>query len=179
MHHTWSGAEAAVSGAWVTKLRRGRLTLLVVIDGPRRCARQLPTLSASARLIHRCHQHKKRNVTDALPERMRATVRGAMNQAYATRDPQRARRLLEHLARRLESAHPGAAASLRERLEETLTTTFDDRLHDFRSQRGQPEQTAYITFAVTPSGSMGHDHDAYADASKPAGQGPTSDCRIP
>ena len=44
-----------------------------------------------------------------------------MNQAYATRDPKRARRLLENLARRLESAHPGAAGSLREGLEETLT----------------------------------------------------------
>ena len=37
-------------------------------------------------LIQRCHAHKKRNVTDALPERLRASVRSAMNQAYATRD---------------------------------------------------------------------------------------------
>ncbi len=35
-------------------------------------------------------------------------------------DPRRARRLLDSLARRLEH-HPGAAASLREGLEETLT----------------------------------------------------------
>jgi hypothetical protein len=44
-----------------------------------------------------------------------------MNQAYATRDPKRGRRLLDHLAYKLESAHPGAAASLREGVEETLT----------------------------------------------------------
>ena len=44
-----------------------------------------------------------------------------MNQAYATRDAKRARRLLENLARRLEHQHPGAAASPREGLEETLT----------------------------------------------------------
>jgi hypothetical protein len=44
-----------------------------------------------------------------------------MNQAYATRDPKRAQRLLENLARGLESEHPGAAASLREGSEETLT----------------------------------------------------------
>ena len=44
-----------------------------------------------------------------------------MNQAYATRDTKRARRLLEGLARRLEHQHPGAASSLREGLEETLT----------------------------------------------------------
>ena len=37
-----------------------------------------------------------------------------MNQAYATGDPKRARRLLDCLSHKLESAHPGAAASLRE-----------------------------------------------------------------
>ena len=44
-----------------------------------------------------------------------------MNQAYAARDPKRARRLLENLAHTLESTHPGAASSLRKGLEETLT----------------------------------------------------------
>jgi putative transposase len=72
-------------------------------------------------LIQRCREHKKRNVTDALPERLRASVRSAMNQAYATRNAGRARRLLNNLARRLQHQHPGAAASLREGLEETLT----------------------------------------------------------
>ena len=51
----------------------------------------------------------------------RAPVRSTMNQAYATRDAGRARRLLDNLARRLEHQHPGAAASLREGLDETLT----------------------------------------------------------
>jgi hypothetical protein len=68
-----------------------------------------------------CSTLQKRNVTDALPERLRAAVRSAINQAYATRDPVRTRRLLERLARRLEDQHPGAAASLREGLDETLT----------------------------------------------------------
>ncbi len=48
-------------------------------------------------------------------------VRIVMNQAYATREPRCARRLLENLARPLEHQHPGAAASVREGLEETLT----------------------------------------------------------
>jgi transposase-like protein len=60
-------------------------------------------------------------VTEALPERLRAAVRTAMNQAYATREAKRARRLLGNLARRLGHQHPGAAASLREGLDETLT----------------------------------------------------------
>jgi Transposase, Mutator family len=68
-----------------------------------------------------CSTLQKRNVTEALPQRLRASVHSAMNQAYASDDPKRARRLLENLARKLESDHPGAAASLWEGLEETLT----------------------------------------------------------
>jgi hypothetical protein len=50
---------------------------------------------------------------------VRSAARGPP--ACATRDPKRARRLLEGRAARLEHQHPGAAASLREGLEETLT----------------------------------------------------------
>jgi transposase-like protein len=95
--------------------------LLVVIDGAKALHKAVSETFGARVLIHRCHAHKRRNVADALPERMRASVHTTMNQAYATRDPKRARRLLDNLARRLESAHPGAAASLREGLEETLT----------------------------------------------------------
>ena len=44
-----------------------------------------------------------------------------MSQAYASGEVKRARQLLENLARSLERNHPGAAASLREGLDETLT----------------------------------------------------------
>jgi putative transposase len=96
-------------------------TLLFVIDGAKALHRAVADIFGERALIQRCRQHKKRNVTEALPERMRAWVLSAMSQAYATRDAKRARRLLENLARRLERDHPGAAASLREGLEETLT----------------------------------------------------------
>jgi putative transposase len=95
--------------------------ILVVIDGAKALRRAVIDTFGERALLQRCHAHKKRNVTDALPVRMRASVRTTMNQAYATRDPKRARRLLENLAHKLESAHPGAATSLREGLEETLT----------------------------------------------------------
>jgi putative transposase len=95
--------------------------LLVVIDGAKALRRAVLDTFGARALIQRCQAHKKRNVLDSLPERMRASVRTAINQAYASRDPKRARRLLENLAHRLESAHPGAAASLREGLEETVT----------------------------------------------------------
>lgn len=95
--------------------------LLLVIDGAKALHRAISDTLGERALIQRCREHKKRNVTDALPERMRSSVRSAMGQAYATHDPKRARRLLENLARRLEPDYPSAAASLREGLEETLT----------------------------------------------------------
>ncbi len=96
-------------------------TILVVIDGAKALRKAVLEVFGERALLQRCQAHKKRNVTEALPQRLRASVQSAMNQAYATGDPKRARRLLENLARRLESDHPGAAASLREGLEETLT----------------------------------------------------------
>ena len=96
-------------------------SLLVVIDGAKALHKAVVEVFGARALIQRCREHKKRNVSDALPERLRASVRTTMNQAYATHDAQRARRLLDNLARRLEDQHPGAAASLREGLDETLT----------------------------------------------------------
>ena len=93
----------------------------MVIDGAKALRKAVGEVFGPRALIHRCHAHKKRNVTDALPERMRALVHSAMSQAYATHDLEGAWGLLENLAHRLESAHPGAAGSLREGLEETLT----------------------------------------------------------
>lgn len=96
-------------------------SLLVVIDGAKALHKAVMEVFGTRALIQRCREHKKRNVSEALPERLRSSVRSAMNQAYATRDAKRARRLLDNLARRLEDPHPGAAASLREGLDETLT----------------------------------------------------------
>jgi transposase-like protein len=116
-----AAAVRALLGELVERgLDSGR-SLLVVIDGAKALHKAVVEVFGSHALIQRCREHKKRNVTEALPERLRATVRSAMSQAYATQDPRRARRLLENLARRLEHQHPGAAASLREGLEETLT----------------------------------------------------------
>jgi transposase-like protein len=101
-------------------LATGR-SLLIVIDGAKALHKAVVEVFGPHALIQRCREHKKRNVTEALPEHQRAAVRSAMNQAYATRDAKRARRLLDNLARRLEHQHPGAAASLREGLDETLS----------------------------------------------------------
>ncbi len=50
-----------------------------------------------------------------------APASSAPDEAWNATDAKRAQRLLENLARSLEPTHPGAAASLREGLEDTLT----------------------------------------------------------
>src|SRR5262249_54785965 len=115
---------AACKGPLADLIERGlnpNRASLVVIDGAKALRKAVLEVFGERALLHRCQAHKKRNVAEALPHRLRASVHSAMNQAYATGDPKRARRLLENLARRLESDHPGAAASLREGLDETLT----------------------------------------------------------
>jgi putative transposase len=58
-----------------------------------------------------------------LPERDRPLVRRRLRQAWALEDHDRALEQLRVLADELARSHPGAAASLREGLEETLTVT--------------------------------------------------------
>jgi putative transposase len=74
-------------------------------------------------IIARCQLHKIRNVEDRLPERLRSTVTSKMRAAYRQSSAVAAEAALEALARDLERAHPGAAASIREGLAETLTVT--------------------------------------------------------
>jgi putative transposase len=56
-----------------------------------------------------------------LPERERAKAKRRLRAAWADNDAESARQQLVRLADELGFAHPGAAASLREGLEETLT----------------------------------------------------------
>jgi putative transposase len=61
------------------------------------------------------------NVTDRLPDAVASTVAKRMRRAYHHTDALVAQAELEALARELDRSHPGAAASLREGLAETLT----------------------------------------------------------
>ena len=123
----WEGAteNARACKALLENLNsRGLRTdrsLLIVLDGAKALHKACGDVFGDRAVNQRCQEHKKRNVADHLPESMRPGVRRAMNQAYGCRDAKRAKRLLEALAARLESEHPGAAASLREGLDETLT----------------------------------------------------------
>jgi putative transposase len=73
-----------------------------------------------------------------LPERDRPLVRRRLRAAWALDDHERALDQLHQLAAELTRSHPGAAASLREGIEETLTVT---RL----SMRGRLKRTLAST----------------------------------
>lgn len=94
---------------------------LFVIDGGKGLRKAIRTVFAGWALVQRCQLHKLRNVADHLPERKRAWVKAAMRKAWTQDSVEGARGKLNALADQLEADHPGAAGSIREGLEETLT----------------------------------------------------------
>lgn len=97
---------------------------LWVIDGAKALRRAITEVFGASALVQRCQEHKRRNVLDHLPKELHASVSRALRDAWASHDAVLAKRQLERLAHSLARAHPGAAASLREGLEETLTVTM-------------------------------------------------------
>ena len=83
-----------------------RKAMLAVLDHP---------------VIQRCQLHKIRNVKDHLPQRLRSSVGRKMTDAYHADSALEAEAALLDLATELDRTHPGAAASVREGLDETLT----------------------------------------------------------
>ena len=96
-------------------------TLLFVIDGAPGLRRAITDVFGSLGVVQRCQVHKLRNVLGHLPERLHASVGKALRDAWDLESADRAARVLKRLAGSLERDHPGAAASIREGLEETLT----------------------------------------------------------
>jgi putative transposase len=116
--------NATVVGDLLTGLRdRGLDTtrpILVVLDGAKALRRAVTDVFDHP-VIQRCQLHKLRNVTDRLPDAVASVVAKRMRAAYRNPDPLVAQAELEALAHELGRSHPGAAASLREGLAETLT----------------------------------------------------------
>jgi transposase-like protein len=96
--------------------------ILVVIDGAKALRRGVLDVFDHP-VIARCQLHKIRNVHDRLPKKLRSVVAKRMRAAYRAETAVAAQAQLESLAGELERTHPGAAASLREGLAETLTLT--------------------------------------------------------
>jgi putative transposase len=96
--------------------------VLVVLDGSKALRAAVAEVFGPV-AVQRCVRHKERNVLDHLPERDRPAVKMRLRRAWASDDHALALDGLRVLADELERTHPGAANSLREGLEETLTLT--------------------------------------------------------
>jgi len=95
--------------------------ILFVIDGGKALRKAIKDVFGTSALVHRCHRHKERNVTDLLPERDRGSVLARVRAAWSLTDPQLAKQRLELLASELDCSWPDAAGSLREGMDDTLT----------------------------------------------------------
>jgi transposase-like protein len=97
--------------------------VLFVVDGSKALTKGIPAVFGDKAVIQRCRIHKERNVLDHLPDAEHPWVHRKLRAGWANPDPAAATTELETLARALQRKHPGAAASLREGLPETLTIT--------------------------------------------------------
>jgi putative transposase len=97
--------------------------VLFVIDGGKAIAKAVDDVYGNLALTQRCRIHKERNILDHLPENERPLIRRKLREAWAKPTVDQARADLQALARSLARQRPGAAASLREGLDETLTVT--------------------------------------------------------
>jgi len=117
--------NATVCKALLADVRERGLDLerpvLFVIDGGTGLRKAIRDTCGPMAVVQRCQVHKRRNVLEHLPESMRPRVCRVLEEGYGLADAALAQRRLEQLAAGLDHTHPGAAASLREGLEETLT----------------------------------------------------------
>ena len=97
--------------------------VLFVIDGGKGIRSAIKAVYAGLAPIQRCRAHKERNVTDHLPKSERLFFARKLRVVWANPDADTAERELRAIARHLQDRHPGAAASMLEGLEETLTVT--------------------------------------------------------
>ncbi len=96
--------------------------VLVVLDGSKALRAAVNEVFGPVP-VQRCVRHKERNVLEHLPERDRPAIKTRLRRAWASDNHQLALDGLQRLADELDRSHPGAAASLREGLQETLTLT--------------------------------------------------------
>jgi transposase-like protein len=97
--------------------------LLVCIDGSKALRTAVTEALGQKAAIQRCRRHKEQNVLGHLPEAERPWVKRRLREAWTQERAELAERRLRELARALDEKRPGAAASLREGLAETLTVT--------------------------------------------------------
>ena len=130
-----------------------------------------------------------RNVIGHLPERLHASVGKALRDAWNLDSADRAARVLKRLAGSLEHDHPGAAASIREGLDETLTVqrlgltgalaayaADDEHLREpERQRRALLAQRQALAWWPDDS-TLGGERAGGGGEALPAGPGPTANC---
>lgn len=94
---------------------------LYVLDGGKALSAAVKKYAGESALIQRCQVHKRRNVLDHLREEEKPAIAKKLNAAYGLEDHAAAKLALTQLHRELMDLNPGAARSLAEGLEETLT----------------------------------------------------------
>ncbi|HUO40583.1 MAG TPA: IS256 family transposase [Mycobacterium sp.] len=105
--------------------------LLLVCDGAKALAAAVREVFGDKALIQRCTLHKRRNVVEHLPDKDKDWVDAKLVKAFGHPDPEQGLRNAKSLAAQLDKNHPGAAASLREGLEQMFTVArlgIDSRL---------------------------------------------------
>ena len=93
---------------------------LFVIDGSKAIRTAIEQVFGEQGLVQRCRAHKVRNVTERLPEPVRAQTQSVMHAAYKLPEKEGIAKLKQQ-AKWLQEQYPDAAASLLEGLEETFT----------------------------------------------------------
>jgi transposase-like protein len=122
----WEGSteNATVATALLSDLVERGLDaeqgMLFVLDGSKALRKAVRSVFGEVP-VQRCLWHKERNVLGHLPERDRPQVKARMRRAWRETDYPSALEQLTRLADELERTHPGAAGSLREGMEETIT----------------------------------------------------------
>ena len=96
---------------------------LFILDGAKALTKAIRRTFGKHALIQRCQVHKARNILDRCPKKHVASVRRTLRKAWEMDDAAQAERLLTDLSRRIERDAPGAAASIREGLDEILTVS--------------------------------------------------------
>ena len=122
----WEGSteNATVATALLSDLVERGLDpeqgMLFVLDGSKALRKAVRSVFGEVP-VQRCIWHKERNVMQHLPERDRPPIKARLRRAWRETDYSRALEQLTRLAGELEHTHPGAAGSLREGIDETLT----------------------------------------------------------
>ena len=123
----WDGAteNAETVGGLLKDLQRRGLDLgrkyLFVLDGSKALAKAVRSFFGAGALIQRCQLHKRRNVLEHLPPKWQGMAAQRLKVAYGLRDYKEARAALQNTVKWLRTVSEGAARSLEEGLEETLT----------------------------------------------------------